>query len=52
MLHNADFAQISHGKYLPDHQFILKPVTGEGRVSHVNAPVCRVLWLTVRPRSK
>ena len=25
--------QISHGKYTPDHQFILKPVTGEGRVS-------------------
>ncbi|KAF7791866.1 hypothetical protein EIP86_002890 [Pleurotus ostreatoroseus] len=27
---------ISHGKYLPDHQFILKPVTGEGRIKMNN----------------
>ncbi|KAH9835542.1 vacuolar protein sorting-associated protein 13 [Rhodofomes roseus] len=25
--------QISRGDYLPDHQFILKPVTGEGRIT-------------------
>ncbi|KZT65144.1 vacuolar protein sorting-associated protein 13 [Daedalea quercina L-15889] len=37
-LSHADFIkkfteQISRGDYLPDHQFILKPVTGEGRIT-------------------
>ncbi|KAJ3551176.1 hypothetical protein NM688_g4862 [Phlebia brevispora] len=27
---------ISHGKHLPDHQFILKPVTGSGRIKMNN----------------
>ncbi|THH01814.1 hypothetical protein EW026_g979 [Hermanssonia centrifuga] len=40
-LSHQDFVEkftdlISHGSHLPDHQFILKPVTGEGRVKMNN----------------